>query len=114
VEYLFELAPLGPEGLLARCREGTGNWWGDAEECLRMDESGRVVLVDSEMYYEHHYVQRNYLRIAASVFLSVLSGRSLGRPSALTPPLVEHLSKVWHRPRRPLVGVAAAAGSRWE
>lgn len=51
-EYLFELAPLGPEDLLARCREGPGNWWGDAEECLRVDERGRVVLVDPEMYYE--------------------------------------------------------------
>lgn len=41
----------------------------------------------------------------------MISGRSLGRPSALTPPLVEHLSKVWHRPRRPLAGVLPAASS---
>ena len=45
-EYLFELAPLGPEDLLSRCGEGPGNWWGDVDEdCLRVDERGRVVLV---------------------------------------------------------------------
>ncbi|CAM9252402.1 unnamed protein product [Scytosiphon promiscuus] len=108
-EYLFELAPLGPEDLLSRCREGPGNWWGDAEECLRVDERGRVVLVDPEMYYEHHYTQRNYIRIAVSVLCSVLSGRSLGKPSNLTPQLVEHLARVWHRPRRPLTGVVSDA-----
>lgn len=52
-QYLFELAPLGPQDLLARCREGAGNWWGDMDEyCLRVDERGTVVLVDPEMYYE--------------------------------------------------------------
>lgn len=52
-EYLFELAPLGPRDLLARCNEGPGNWWGEVDEdCLRVDESGRVVLVDPDLYYE--------------------------------------------------------------
>ena len=52
-EYLFELAPLGPEDLLSRCGEGPGNWWGDVDEdCLRVDERGRVVLVDTDVYYE--------------------------------------------------------------
>lgn len=51
------------------------------------------------------------MRIAASVLYSVLSGRSLGKPSALTPGLVEHLAKVWHRPRRPLAGVVSATAS---
>lgn len=52
-EYLFELAPLGPQDLLARCEEGPGNWWGEVDEdCLRVDESGRVVLVDPALYYE--------------------------------------------------------------
>lgn len=51
-EYLFELAPLGPGDLLARCREGPGNWWGEGSEDLRVDATGRVVLVDPEMYYE--------------------------------------------------------------
>ena len=52
-EYLFELAPLGPEDLLSRCGEGPGNWWGDVDEdCLRVDERGRVVLVDPDVYYE--------------------------------------------------------------
>ncbi|CAM9861622.1 unnamed protein product, partial [Pylaiella littoralis] len=109
-EYLFELAPLGPGDLLSRCREGPGNWWGEGNEDLRVDAKGRVVLVDPEMYYEHHYAQRNYIGIAVSVLWSVLSGRSLGKPSALTPQLVEHLSKVWHRPRRPLSGVILGGG----
>lgn len=60
---------------------------------------------------QHYYERRNYVRIATSVLLSVVSGRSLGRPSALTPKLVEHLAKVWHRPRRPLTGVLAASAS---
>ena len=52
-EYLFELAPLGTEDLLARCREGPGNWWGDVDDdSLRVDDRGRVVLVDPEMYFE--------------------------------------------------------------
>lgn len=52
-EYLFELAPLGPTDLLSQCQEGPGNWWGDVDEdCLRVDDGGRVVLVDPEIYYE--------------------------------------------------------------
>lgn len=52
-EYLFELAPLGPEDLLSLCGEGPGNWWGEVDEdCLRVDERGHVVLVDPDVYYE--------------------------------------------------------------
>lgn len=52
MDCLFELAPIGPDDLLARCGEGaSGNWWGD-EECLRVDEQGRVVLVDPGIYFE--------------------------------------------------------------
>eukprot|EP00752_Nemacystus_decipiens_P018330 g16445.t1 len=106
--------PAGPTPTVpgaVKPEEGPGNWWGEGNEDLRVDARGRVVLVDPEMYYEHHYEQRTYIRIAASVLISMISGRSLGRPSALTPQLVEHLSKVWHRPRRPLAGVLAASGS---
>ncbi|CAM9411492.1 unnamed protein product, partial [Sphacelaria rigidula] len=34
----------------------------------------------------------------------VLSGRPIGRASALTPTLVGHLVQAWHRPRRPVSG----------
>lgn len=50
-ECLFELTSLGPVDLLYQCREGSGNWWGD-EDCVRVDEQGRVVLVDSNAYYK--------------------------------------------------------------
>lgn len=52
-DYLFELAPLGTEDILARCQEGPGNWWGDFDDvCLRVDDRGRVVLMDPEIYFE--------------------------------------------------------------
>lgn len=50
-EYLFELSSLGPADILARCKESPGNWWGD-EDSLRVDEQGRVVLVDANIYFE--------------------------------------------------------------
>lgn len=50
-EFFFEVASLGPGDLLSRCREGPGNWWGE-EECLRVDEQGHVVLMDSTVYFQ--------------------------------------------------------------
>lgn len=52
-DYLFELAPLGTEDILTRCQEGPGNWWGDFDDvCLKVDDKGRVVLMDPEIYFE--------------------------------------------------------------
>lgn len=62
MECLFELAPIGPRDVLARCGEAaSGNWWG-AEECLRVDKQGRVVLVDPDIYFEVRYVVCTWTR----------------------------------------------------
>ncbi|CAM9200576.1 unnamed protein product, partial [Discosporangium mesarthrocarpum] len=113
LQCLFELAPIGPEDLPARCGdEGIGSWWTKDNGGPRMDSQGRVVLADPGLYFQYFYSDRSFLGIFFSALRAAVLGRNRGggwgsgRPSSLNSSLVARLCMVWHRPQRPIVGVA--------